>query len=118
VRRTAFTGEELAGAALIALLGMFGAFVLGFGCSGEGGTPYAAPASPKGQFCQNGGDLSPLLAIPAYVVVLLWLKHSRWRLLVACAVGVLVAAGTMAVATVLPSRCQTDDQGRAGCEHS
>jgi len=92
-------------------------------CSGDGGEPYAAPASPRGRYCaafDAGGGIALLLLPPVIVIGLLYaaLTLRRPRAFVAA----LVAAFTMtlvlfALVAGLPGECAGDDESKPGCSH-
>jgi nitrate reductase NapE component len=101
-------------------------------CGGGGGSPYAAPASPAGRYCNavqgyfSSGEPGELMTAVVYVWPLLVLaavgaygvwKHWK-RLLVAVAVAssVLLALH-VTLAFSLPDRCAPDDPTRDGCRH-
>jgi hypothetical protein len=111
-------------------------FVLGLTalvpCGGDGGSPYAAPASPAGRYCDaidaylgsgEPGELTtaivylwPVVALGALGAWGVWKR--RGRMLVAVAV---LAFAMLAVHLVLPftlrDRCVPDDPSIPECAH-
>jgi hypothetical protein len=101
-------------------------FVGAMACDGDGGEPYAAPASPLGRYCAAadavyGGNiflfwtLGPVLVLAVGIVAL---AFGRRRVVVA--VGIAVAALIVVHAGLslgLPSTCSPDDETVAGCSH-
>jgi hypothetical protein len=102
----------------------------GRGCGGDGGEPFAAPASPAGRYCDalhsyftsgEPGELTTAIVVLAPVVVLVavggvavWLRSSR--LLFVSAVAVTLALVVhVALASSLPDRCSPDHETRPGC---
>ncbi len=101
-------------------------------CGGDGGSPYAAPASPAGRYCGAGdsyfdsgepGELTTALVYLWPVTLLVGLGalgvwcRSR-RLLVGTAVLALtILVVHVILAYNLPDRCTPDDPSRPGCAH-
>jgi len=94
------------------------------GCGGDGGSPYAAIASPRGQLCESSaagflGALQLFLA-PAVVTVGVGIAATRrsWRQLGAtAAVGVVLIVAPFLIFNAIPNEC-TPEQQAAGlsCE--
>jgi hypothetical protein len=101
-------------------------------CGGDGGSPYAAPASPAGQYCRGvegyfeSGEpgelttalvyLSPVALLVALGAIAVWLRSARLML----AMGTLAFAALVphvALAFSLPNRCSPDDPSISGCHH-
>jgi hypothetical protein len=101
-------------------------------CGGDGGSPYAAPASPAGEYCRavegyfESGEpgelttalvyLSPVALLVAFGALGVWFRSVR----------VLIAIGTLAflalalhvaLAFSLPNRCSPDDESISSCQH-
>jgi hypothetical protein len=58
---TANVPAVVVGAFLVGGLGLISAGWLHLSyCGGDGGSPYAAPGSPRGRFCEGGGAAAPL----------------------------------------------------------
>lgn len=100
--------------------------IVGFSCDGDGGSPYAAPASPRGQLCSAIDHpaifvliiLLPL--VPALVMGWHAIRRGRPRLaLVGFAVAVGLAGGILAVDAVLPAHCgeSSSARGTDACAH-
>jgi hypothetical protein len=111
-------------------------FVLGLTalvpCGGDGGSPYAAPASPAGRYCDavdayfgsgEPGELTtaivylwPVAALAAVGAWGVWKRHGRMLVVVA-----LLAFAVLAVHLVfsftLRDRCVPDDPSIPGCAH-
>jgi len=70
---------------LLFLFGLLCAFLLAFDCGGDGGEPYNAEASLRGEFCETPGHLGLLLFlvfIPALICVIGMIgasKRRSWR---------------------------------------
>ena len=58
--RTTVLATVAAVALLLAAMLFSAAVMGGVTCSGDGGSPYAAPDSPRGRFCEAGGASIPL----------------------------------------------------------
>lgn len=101
-------------------------------CGGDGGSPYAAPASPAGRYCDTvdsyftSGEPGALTTALVYlwpIAVLLCLGIvGVWRRSRPLLVAVGAFATTMLVAHALlaynlPDRCRPDDPSRPGCGH-
>jgi hypothetical protein len=101
-------------------------------CGGDGGSPYAAPASPAGRYCTawdryfdsgEPGELTtalvwlwPVAALAAIGCIGVWKR--RTRVLVAVAVVVLLLPLIhVALAFSLNNRCSPDDPTMPGCHH-
>ena len=101
-------------------------------CGGDGGQPYAAPASPAGRYCTSverffeSGEpgelttalvyLSPVALLVALGAIGIWRRSGR--LLVA--IGVLAFAAIVlhvALAFSLPNRCSPGTSSLSGCHH-
>ena len=101
-------------------------------CGGDGGQPYAAPASPAGRYCRSvddyfesgePGELTTALVYLSPVAVLLvlgaigvWQRSGRALLIV----GVLAVSAIglhVALAFSLPNRCSPDNPSLSGCHH-
>lgn len=112
-------------AALWTILFYFSTIVGALACSGDGGEPYAAPASPLGHYC-NGVDtvgrhwyalwiFAPLIVTLVGVVAL---AFSRRRL--ALAIGAIALIATLlhaGLSLALPATCSPDDESAPGCSH-
>jgi hypothetical protein len=58
------------GAVVVTVVAFFSLIFLNLEtCGGDGGLPYAAPASPRGEFCSYGGQFAPMLAPLVALVV-------------------------------------------------
>jgi hypothetical protein len=115
-------------AAAIVVLG-----VTGLGpCGGDGGQPYAAPASPAGRYCETmdayfdsgePGEVTTafvyLWPVVALAAVGAWgVRKRRGRLLAAIAVlAFAVLAVHLVFAFTLRDRCVPDDPSIPGCAH-
>jgi predicted lysophospholipase L1 biosynthesis ABC-type transport system permease subunit len=83
------------GLAAVVLVALFSVLILNIGtCGGDGGSPYAPPASARGQFCEEGGGSAPLWAPAIALVVgfLFALMHRRRAYLWATLIAALVLA--------------------------
>jgi hypothetical protein len=111
----------------------FALTVAGLGpCGGDGGSPFAAPASPAGRYCdavdsylESGepGELTTALVYLWPVLVLMCIgalgvwRRSRRLLLAVAALATTILAVHVGLALSLPDRCSSDDETRAGCGH-
>jgi len=98
--------------------------VIGLGCSGDGGEPYAAPASPYGRFCATADTDVIAFAwwvVPSAIVAgLLYAalaRRSRRMFVAAIVAAVALPALALAIASSLPTKCPGDDETRRGCNH-
>ena len=101
-------------------------------CGGDGGSPYAAPASPAGRYCNavdyyftSGGPgemtttlvyIWPLLVLAAVGAYGVWKRWKRLLVAVAAASSLLLVLH-VTLAFSLPDRCAPDDPARDGCQH-
>jgi hypothetical protein len=111
-------------------------FVLGLTalspCGGDGGSPYAAPASPAGRYCDavdayfgsgEPGEVTtalvyvwPVAALAALGALAVWKRRGRVLAVVAVlAFAVLVAF--LVLPFTLRDRCIPDDPSVPGCAH-
>ena len=96
-------------------------------CGGDGGEPYAAPASPRGRYCagfaQVGGRYRgfALIAFAAAVLLVAGLaaiRHQRLkRLLITAGVAIALLAAQFAVSVSLSPTCDPDEPANPGCAH-
>jgi hypothetical protein len=92
-------------------------------CGGDGGSPYAAPASPRGEYCaaiDDGGTLFfvAVAVFFALLVVGLFLVRTHPRIVVALAtVAIGLLAAHIVTVSALSPRCTPDDPGLPGCAH-
>jgi hypothetical protein len=101
-------------------------------CGGDGGQPYAAPASPAGRYCTSveryleSGEpgevttalvyLSPVALLVTLGAIGVWRRSGRMLLaLAALAISAIVLH--MALAFSLDNRCSPDSPSISGCEH-
>jgi hypothetical protein len=101
-------------------------------CGGDGGSPYAAPASPAGRYCTSIEDyleagepgevttalvyLTPVALLVALGAIGVWSRSVRLLL----AIGVLAFSAIalhVALAFSLPNRCSPDDETISSCQH-
>jgi hypothetical protein len=115
---TFWTSGRLAFAFLAGLLVLFVSFagmqVMGLvSCGGDGGSPYAAPASPRGKFC-DAAESVPLWGPMTAFLLGLW-AAGRARRIVYVIVGVVVAVGLAVgpplVAGLLSKECAAGESG-------
>jgi hypothetical protein len=100
-------------AAMILLALLAGAVVVGVGttmvtCGGDGGSPYAAPASPRGQYCDAGLPLISILGGLALALLgcIVACRRRRWGPLVASAIaGTLLIASPLMFGSALSKEC-------------
>ena len=101
-------------------------------CGGDGGSPYAAPASLAGRYCDTvnsyftAGDPGALTTALVYLwpIALLicvgvfgvW-QRSRRVLIGLAAVATALLVVHAGLAYNLPDRCRPDDPNRPGCRH-
>ena len=101
-------------------------------CGGDGGSPYAAPASPAGRYCDAAEDyftsggagrpttalvyVWPLLVLAAIGAYGVWRRWRRLLVVVAVASSLLLVVHVM-LAFSLPNRCAPDDPALPGCQH-
>ena len=101
-------------------------------CGGDGGSPYAAPASPAGRYCNAVDDyftsgepgemttalvyIWPLLVLAAVGAYGVWKRWQRLLVTVAAASSLLLVLH-VTLAFSLPNRCAPDDPARDGCQH-
>ena len=101
-------------------------------CGGDGGSPYAAPASPAGHYCDSvesyftSGKPSVVTTALVYlwpIAVLVCLGAvGVWRRSGRALIGIAVLATALLVvhaglAYNLPDRCTPDDPNHPGCRH-
>ena len=101
-------------------------------CGGDGGQPYAAPASPAGRYCtsverffESGepGELTSASVFLAPVLLLLGLgaigvwRRSGRALLVIGALAFSAVVLHVALAFSLANRCSPDNPSISGCHH-
>ena len=122
------------GAVVLLVGAALGWLTAGLACGGDGGSPYAAPASGYGRYC-GSHSYTIAFALPLIPVLLggaLVARRGRWRFL---AVGVVVAAALaispLLAAWALPDTCSEEaakpgwrsagpgdpDQLRFECQH-
>jgi hypothetical protein len=97
-------------AVLLLLIAMyFAALATGLGvCGGDGGSPYAAPASPRGRFCDSGATSLILWGPPLVLLIgvpIAVSRGSRAILALAFAIAVAVAFAPLVVAGSLSKEC-------------
>ena len=107
--------------------------VTGLGpCGGDGGSPYAAPASPAGRYCTawdryfdsgEPGELTtalvwlwPIAALAAVGAAGAWKRRTR-LLLVVAVLALLVPVVHVVLAFSLNNRCSPDDRTISACQH-
>lgn len=103
----------------------FSGVITSLACDGDGGEPYAAPASPMGHFCarwDKAADHGPTLVLGLLALFLVGgLAAIYWRrlrlLAVMGVVAALVAAAPFAIGAALPNTCSPDDESQPGCSH-
>jgi hypothetical protein len=102
----------LAGAIiLLALVG--GAFVVAAGtamvtCGGDGGSPYAAPASPRGQYCDAHLPLISILGGLALALagsIVAFRRRLWWPLVASAIAGALLIASPLMLGAALSKGC-------------
>lgn len=105
---------------IIAIVLLFSTLVWPVGCGGDGGSPYAALASPRGEFCElttNGTAaplftllfLSPLLVTPLAGIVAV--VRGRYRpLLIGLCIAILAAGAVLAPMIILESHCTAEQR--------
>lgn len=122
-------GIVAGGAAIVAAVTVAAAtawIFVALGCDGDGGSPYAAPASRRGRYCQVLDDASglyllfvlPILVALASAARAVRQRRPRW-LVIAFAAGVLLAAALAGSEAVMPAEC-ADEANRAqssDCSH-
>ncbi len=108
---------SLLGALVVLALDLLSFYVVAVGCSGDGGTPYAAPASPRGRFCAHWETLEWLhVLLPSLVVfggilaarVLDKPRRRRIAFRVALVVALGVIVGVPLLSASLDPRCERD----------
>ncbi len=100
------------------------AFLVALSCGGDGGSPYAARASPYGRACEAGlvsaWALVILLAPPVLAILgVLRLATSRRRRDLALAIGgpIAVFVAAIAMGAIVPSECSAAQrEAGADCE--
>jgi hypothetical protein len=117
--RAVLGGVLSAGVAVAALFSLALVFVM---CDGDGGSPYAAPLSPRGAACNGVGPLLTLLACLAAVGVTIvgsaWgahLRRLRWTF-VGAAVGLALAGAPLGIMSALSPNCADPNSTATGCE--
>jgi hypothetical protein len=99
---------------ILCLVGGYLAFVvIGMGpCGGDGGSPYAAPDSPRGRLCDRGigwiAFVGPVVAFAAGAVVAS-LRRSSAALVAGAVAAVAVIVAPIVVVEALPNTCKGDD---------
>jgi hypothetical protein len=94
-------------------------------CGGDGGEPYAAPASTLGRLCSylDGHPAVYVFAVVGVVVVLgmglstSTASGSRRPFFVAACIAGLWLVLQLAAMSALPQTCSPDDESRPGCSH-
>ena len=120
----------LAGWVLFTILWTFAflcsTFIGAMACDGDGGEPYAAPASPLGRYCDLADTVyrgniflfwtfGPVLVLAAGIVAL---AFGRRRVVVALGVAVVaLIVAHLSFSLALPTTCSPDDESVAGCSH-
>ena len=101
-------------------------------CGGDGGSPYAAPASPAGRYCEtveayfNSGEpgefttavvyLWPVVALAGLGAWGVW-KRRAGMLIGIAVLAVAVLALHLMLSFTLRDRCVPDDPSVPGCAH-
>ena len=101
-------------------------------CGGDGGSPYAAPASAAGRYCRawdayfdsgEPGEVTtalvwfwPVVALAGLGAVGVWRQKPR-LLAVSAALAFLVPVAHVALAFSLNNRCSPDDDSAPQCQH-
>ena len=104
----------------------YGTLIAGMACDGDGGEPYAAPASPLGHYCAAADHvygsnifllwgLAPILVVAAGTLALAFGRRRVALAVAVAAVGLIVAHVSLSLA--LPNTCTPDDETVAGCSH-
>jgi hypothetical protein len=105
---------------------LFATFVGAMASDGDGGEPYAAPASPLGHYCAAadavvGGKIflfwmfAPAAVLAAGIVALAFGRR-RIVLALGAALSALILVHA-ALSLALPATCSPDDESVAGCSH-
>jgi hypothetical protein len=119
-------GTLVAASAVILLTLFLGAFVVAAGtslttCGGDGGSPYAAPASPRGQYCDSGlpafgvgGGL--VLAVIGCAVAA---KRRRWWPLLASVItAAILITSPLTLGSALSKECADEPPSMTADEFS
>jgi hypothetical protein len=101
-------------------------------CGGDGGQPYAAPASPAGEYCRavesyfEGGEpdelttalvyLSPVAVLVLLGAIAVW-RRSGMLTVVFAVLAFSAIAVHVALAISLPNRCEPHNESDARCAH-
>jgi hypothetical protein len=88
-------------------------------CGGDGGSPYAAPASPRGRYCESGGpELSLIVGavLPVAGAVLAAVRRRWLPLVVAAVAGVALVVSPVVIASALPRECADEPDSMTGAE--
>jgi hypothetical protein len=98
------------------------AALMGVGaCGGDGGSPYSAPASPLGGYCQGPlGELSILTGLGLGLIgVILGAIQRSWRRLFALTVTglLLIVSPLVFAATLSPDCSDSATQSASRCHH-
>ena len=104
----------------------YATLVAGMACDGDGGEPYAAPASPLGHYCAAVDHvyglnifllwgLLPILVVAAGTLALTFGRRGVAVAIAVAAVGLIVAHVSLSLG--LPNTCRPDDETVAGCSH-
>jgi hypothetical protein len=86
-------------------------------CGGDGGSPYAAPASPRGRYCESGGpELSLVVgaALPVIGAVLAAVRGRWLPLVVAAVAAVVLLVSPLVIASALPRECADEPDSMTG----
>ncbi len=107
------TNAVLLAGILIVILGFFTATLLWGGlCGGDGGSPYAAPASPRGKACAYGPHFFSLFG-PGLVLAaglpIATVRRSRAGVFVVLAIALAMAIIPLGIVGALPGECAGDD---------
>ena len=116
----------LAASAAIVVALFLGAFVVGanttfVACGGDGGSPYAAPASPRGEYCD--AELSAISIGAGLVIAIIGsivaAMRRRWWPLVGSAIAAAVLIGSpLALGSALSKECADEPPSMTAEEFS
>jgi hypothetical protein len=105
---------------IVAVAMLFSTLVWPVGCGGDGGSPYAALASPRGEYCELTRDsaIAPLfmvlflapLAVTPLAAVIAAVKARFMPLMIGIAIAVVALGAVLAPMMVLESHCTPEQR--------
>lgn len=105
---------------IVAVVLLFSTLIWPIGCGGDGGSPYAALASPRGEYCELTRDgeaaplfmllfLTPLLVTP-FAGVIAVIKGRFLPLVIGIAIAILALGAVLTPMMVLENHCTAEQR--------